>query len=102
MAAGVGKGTIFRRFGNKAGLAVALLDTRERELQEAILHGPPPLGPGAGSAARLTAFAGATWTTCWSTWSWCGCRRPRRLAPVTGSGRTGLAPACCDFAQRRP
>ena len=58
-AAGVGKGTIFRRFGDKAGLAVALLDTRERELQEAILHGPPPLGPGAGPEARLTAFAGA-------------------------------------------
>jgi AcrR family transcriptional regulator len=58
-AAGVGKGTIFRRFGDKAGLAVALLDTRERELQEAILHGPPPLGPGAGPAARLAAFASA-------------------------------------------
>jgi AcrR family transcriptional regulator len=58
-AAGVGKGTIFRRFGDKAGLAVALLDTGERELQEGILHGPPPLGPGAGPAARLTAFAGA-------------------------------------------
>jgi AcrR family transcriptional regulator len=58
-AAGVGKGTVFRRFGDKAGLAVALLDAGERELQEAILHGPPPLGPGAGAAARLTAFAGA-------------------------------------------
>ena len=45
-AAGVGKGTIFRRFGDKSGLAVALLDARECELQEAILHGPPPLGPG--------------------------------------------------------
>ena len=32
--AGVAKGTVFRRFGDKAGLAVALLDTRERELQE--------------------------------------------------------------------
>src|SRR6516162_8970157 len=58
-AAGVGKGTVFRRFGDKAGLAVALLDAGERELQEAILHGPPPLGPGAGAAARLTAFTGA-------------------------------------------
>lgn len=58
-AAGVGKGTVFRRFGDKAGLAVALLDTRERALQEAILHGPPPLGPGAGPAARLTAFTSA-------------------------------------------
>jgi len=58
-AAGVGKGTIFRRFGDKAGLAVALLDSRERELQEAILHGPPPLGPEADPEARLTAFASA-------------------------------------------
>ncbi len=58
-AAGVGKGTVFRRFGDKAGLAVALLDTRERELQEAILHGPPPLGPGAEPAGRLAAFTGA-------------------------------------------
>ena len=45
-AAGVGKGTLFRRFGDKAGLAVALLDERERALQEAILFGPAPLGPG--------------------------------------------------------
>jgi AcrR family transcriptional regulator len=58
-AAGVGKGTVFRRFGDKAGLAAALLDTRERELQEAILHGPPPLGPGADPADRLAAFAAA-------------------------------------------
>jgi AcrR family transcriptional regulator len=58
-AAGVGKGTIFRRFGDKSGLAVALLDARERELQEAILHGPPPLGPGADPPQRLEAFAGA-------------------------------------------
>lgn len=55
-AAGVGKGTLFRRFGDKAGLAVALLDTRERDLQQAILSGPPALGPGAETAARLAAF----------------------------------------------
>lgn len=58
-AAGVGKGTLFRRFGDKAGLAVALLDARERLLQEGILHGPPPLGPGAPPADRLVAFADA-------------------------------------------
>jgi AcrR family transcriptional regulator len=63
-AAGVGKGTLFRRFGDKSGLAVALLDTRERELQEAILFGPPPLGPGEGTAKpsaaqRLEAFVNA-------------------------------------------
>jgi AcrR family transcriptional regulator len=58
-AAGVGKGTIFRRFGDKSGLAVALLDARERELQEAILRGPPPLGPGADPPQRLAAFCEA-------------------------------------------
>ncbi|MBV8540526.1 MAG: helix-turn-helix transcriptional regulator [Pseudonocardiales bacterium] len=55
-AAGVGKGTLFRRFGDKSGLAAALLDDRERELQEAILHGPPPLGPGAEPQERAAAF----------------------------------------------
>lgn len=58
-AAGVGKGTIFRRFGDKSGLAAALLDARERVLQEAILRGSPPLGPGAGAPERLVAFADA-------------------------------------------
>ncbi|GAA4532313.1 TetR/AcrR family transcriptional regulator [Nonomuraea ferruginea] len=58
-AAGVGKGTLFRRFGDKSGLAAALLDARERVLQEAILHGPPPLGPGAAAGERLAAFVDA-------------------------------------------
>ncbi|MDJ0347240.1 helix-turn-helix domain-containing protein [Streptomyces sp. H10-C2] len=58
-AAGVGKGTLFRRFGDKSGLATALLDARERVLQEALLHGPPPLGPGAAPDERLTAFVDA-------------------------------------------
>jgi AcrR family transcriptional regulator len=54
--AGVAKGTVFHRFGNRAGLAHALIDESERELQEAILHGPPPLGPGAAPEERLVAF----------------------------------------------
>jgi len=58
-AAGVGKGTLFRRFGDKAGLAAALLDARERELQAGILTGPPPLGPGAAPVDRLVAFLDA-------------------------------------------
>ncbi|GII60160.1 hypothetical protein Skr01_02450 [Sphaerisporangium krabiense] len=57
--AGVGKGTLFRRFGDRSGLAAALLDARERELQERVIFGPPPLGPGAPPAARLLAFAEA-------------------------------------------
>lgn len=55
-AAGVGKGTLYRRFTDRGGLAVALLDQRERQLQQAILTGPPPLGPGASAADRLAAF----------------------------------------------
>lgn len=58
-AAGVGKGTLYRRFGDKAGLGVAILDARERHLQDAILRGPPPLGPGAPPADRLHAFVDA-------------------------------------------
>ncbi|MGP9018397.1 TetR/AcrR family transcriptional regulator [Streptomyces sp. BR1] len=58
-AAGVGKGTLFRRFGDKAGLATALLDAREKELQGAIISGPPPLGPGAPEGERLVAFVEA-------------------------------------------
>jgi AcrR family transcriptional regulator len=57
--AGVGKGTVFRRFGDRAGLAVALLDEREQELQAKIITGPPPLGPGASPVLRVTAFLDA-------------------------------------------
>ncbi|MFI6294979.1 TetR/AcrR family transcriptional regulator [Nonomuraea sp. NPDC050790] len=54
--AGVGKGTVFRRFGNRAGLLQALLEERSRELREAVVSGPPPLGPGAPAGERLLAF----------------------------------------------
>ncbi|WP_051580333.1 TetR/AcrR family transcriptional regulator [Pseudonocardia acaciae] len=55
-AARVGVGTVYRRFGDRAGLVHALLDEHERRFQEAFLHGPPPLGPGAPPAARIRAF----------------------------------------------
>lgn len=58
-SAGVGKGTLYRRFGDRAGLGIAVLDARERDLQEAILRGAPPLGPGAAPASRLHAFVDA-------------------------------------------
>lgn len=58
-AAGVGKGTLYRRFPDRASIAVALLDEHERALQERLLRGSPPLGPGAPPAERLAAFYAA-------------------------------------------
>jgi AcrR family transcriptional regulator len=58
-AAGVGKATLFRRFGDRAGLALALLDAKERDLQGLMLRGGPPLGPGAPAEERLVAFLDA-------------------------------------------
>lgn len=55
-AAGVGAGTIYRRFGDRSELLLSLLDEEERELQGRVLRGPPPLGPGASPAERLEAF----------------------------------------------
>lgn len=57
--AGVGKGTVFRRFGDRSGLMRALLDHAERAFQQAFLTGPAPLGPGAAPAERLRAFGSA-------------------------------------------
>ncbi|MGP3912219.1 TetR/AcrR family transcriptional regulator [Nonomuraea sp. 10N515B] len=54
--AGVGKGTVFRRFGSRAGLLQALLEERSQDLRDAITTGPPPLGPGAPARERLLAF----------------------------------------------
>jgi len=54
--AGVGKGTLFRRFGNRAGLMRALLDADEHDMQHELMFGPPPLGPTAPPLQRLLAF----------------------------------------------
>jgi AcrR family transcriptional regulator len=58
-AAGVGMGTMYRRFGDRAGLTFALLGERHRLFQERLLRGEPPLGPGAPVPERLHAFGRA-------------------------------------------
>jgi AcrR family transcriptional regulator len=55
-AAGVGKGTLFRRFGSRAALAHAVIDESEIAFQEGFIRGEPPLGPGAPPVNRLIAF----------------------------------------------
>jgi AcrR family transcriptional regulator len=54
--AGVGKGTVFRRFESRAGLMAALLNHSEADWQRQVISGPPPLGPGAEPMDRLLAF----------------------------------------------
>ncbi|WP_312888430.1 TetR/AcrR family transcriptional regulator [Nonomuraea rhodomycinica] len=54
--AGVGVGTVYRRFGHRTGLVWALIDEHERRFQAAFMTGPPPVGPGAPPDARLRAF----------------------------------------------
>jgi AcrR family transcriptional regulator len=58
-AAGVGRATVYRRYPDTGSIAVALLDEHERALQERLLRGEPPFGPGAPPASRLAAFYAA-------------------------------------------
>jgi AcrR family transcriptional regulator len=58
-AAGVGRATVYRRYPDTWSIAVALLDEHERALQQRLLRGEPPLGPGAPAANRLAAFYAA-------------------------------------------
>jgi AcrR family transcriptional regulator len=58
-AAGVGKGTLFRRFGDRTGLLRAVFDTRIAGLMAAIVNGPPPLGPATPPRERLLALLDA-------------------------------------------
>jgi AcrR family transcriptional regulator len=55
-AAGVGKGTLYRRFGDRSSLLRALIEEPERAFQESLIRGEPPLGPGAPAIDRLHAF----------------------------------------------
>ncbi|MER5755904.1 TetR/AcrR family transcriptional regulator [Streptomyces sp. NPDC002088] len=59
-AASVGKGTVFRHFGDRSRLLMALLDHAEQAYQASFLTGPPPLGAGAPAIERLEAFGVAT------------------------------------------
>jgi len=54
--AGVGKGTLYRRFGDRGSLLRALIEEPERDFQESLIRGEAPLGPGAPAADRLHAF----------------------------------------------
>ena len=58
-AAGVGKGTLFRAFGDRTGLLRALYEARLEPLREAVEAGPPPLGPATPPRQRVPALLDA-------------------------------------------
>ncbi|MGW2021428.1 TetR/AcrR family transcriptional regulator [Streptomyces decoyicus] len=58
-AAGVGKGTLFRRFGDRTGLIRAVFDARIEPLRQAVEEGPAPLGPSAAPRERVPALLDA-------------------------------------------
>ncbi|WP_030796609.1 TetR/AcrR family transcriptional regulator [Streptomyces sp. NRRL S-337] len=58
-AAGVGKGTLFRAFGDRAGLLRALYEARLEPVREAAEAGPPPLGPATSPQERVPALLDA-------------------------------------------
>ncbi|MFH9354087.1 TetR/AcrR family transcriptional regulator [Kitasatospora sp. NPDC017646] len=58
-AAGVGKGTLFRAFGDRTGLIRALYGTRLAPLMDAVEQGPPPLGPATPPLERVPALLDA-------------------------------------------
>lgn len=55
-AAGVGKGTLFRAFGDRPGLLRALYEARLEPVREAVEAGPPPLGPATPPQQRVPAL----------------------------------------------
>ncbi|MCZ0994737.1 TetR/AcrR family transcriptional regulator [Streptomyces noursei] len=70
-AAGVGKGTVFHRFGSRMGLMLALMEERAVALREAVTDGPPPLGQapprGSGCSPSWTPSSNSSPATraCW-------------------------------------
>ncbi|MFF5587365.1 TetR/AcrR family transcriptional regulator [Streptomyces hygroscopicus] len=58
-AAGVGKGTLFRAFGDRPGLLRALYEARLEPVREAVETGPPPLGPATPPRQRVPALLDA-------------------------------------------
>jgi AcrR family transcriptional regulator len=58
-AAGVGKGTLFRAFGDRTGLLRALYEARLEPIRQAAEAGPPPLGPATPPQDRVPALLDA-------------------------------------------
>ncbi|ANP50293.1 AcrR family transcriptional regulator [Streptomyces griseochromogenes] len=58
-AAGVGKATLFRAFGDRTGLIRALYEARLEPVRNAVEEGPSPLGPATAPLVRVPALLDA-------------------------------------------
>jgi polyketide synthase 12 len=83
--AGLGKGTVFRRFGTRAGIFRALLQADELFFQDTVMRGEPPLGPGAAPVPRLVAYGRARLDFLFGHFAICRATIDRN-APVPASG----------------
>ena len=101
-AACVGTGTLYRRFGDRAGLAFALLDEQTRDFQNALISGPPPLGPGAPARERLQAFGAGYLDLLETPLGADGRRRAERQGRPTGRTRCTrrTSRSCCARPRR--
>ena len=91
--AGVGKGTLFRRFGDRAGLARAVLSRHEIDFQDAIIRGAPPLGPGAPAARAADRLRRAPTSSSSRATARC-CARPRARTTPSCTARSTPSTAC--------
>ncbi|CUU54687.1 DNA-binding transcriptional regulator, AcrR family [Parafrankia irregularis] len=64
--AGVGKGTIFRRFGDRTALIEAVLLPRAAAMRRLVHHGPPPVGPGGEPLEALHALLDTLFDFVWA------------------------------------
>ncbi|WP_369374219.1 TetR/AcrR family transcriptional regulator [Streptomyces sp. cg36] len=90
-AAGVGKGTLFRAFGDRAGLLRELYAARLQPLWEAVESGPSPLGPGTPPRERVPALLDALL---------CFKLDNRSLALALEEGGSGSSPYRADHYER--
>jgi len=97
--AGVGTGTLYRRFGDRAGLALALLEEDTREFQNALIAGEPPLGPARPPrsawrpSARATSTCSSATRRCWSP--------PARSRPTAAGPTSSTRPTSRSCSPRR-
>ena len=62
--AGVGKGTLFRRFGDRAALGARAARRARARFQEAFIRGEPPLGPGRAARRAPASPSASACSTC--------------------------------------